>query len=261
MLYSSVEIALYLNLATTAVKDAGGKLRYLTGNDLTTIQFQNTAQSEETQCLEFGTALWIANNDDGDTKTQQELMKKLGVSKRAELTDHVDNYASRLFPRHANQYVMNAMSAKQQLLYALTMRHGVVPFSAPFVPDGAGAVEEHRLNAVGAPGTGLVFVVGNYIGDVGGSCHAEQKLMAALGKYLKLNTIVGSVTVSGIKMPCSYCEAALADVQTRLTALGTQITLRTRNAYVDELRGEAGLNMAHPANIRMLDIDHYFAQP
>jgi hypothetical protein len=261
MLYSNVEIALYLNLATLEIKSASGRLRYLTGNDTTTIPFQQTAQSEETQCVEFGSALWIANNDDGDTKTQQELMKKIGVSTRAELTDHVDKYASRLFPRHSNQYVTGGMSAKQKLLYSLTMRHGVLPLPAPFVPAGAGAVEEHRLGAVGVPGTALVFVVGSYTGDAGNSCHAEQKLMAALGKYLKVNTIVGNVTVNGIKMPCAYCEAALADVQTRLTALGTGITLRTRNAYIDDLRAEAGLNMSHPSNIRTLDIDTYFNAP
>jgi hypothetical protein len=261
MLYSSVEIALYLNLATIEVKAAAGKLRYLMGNDTTTIPFQQTAQSEETQCVEFGSALWIANNDDGDTKTQQELIKKIGVSTRAQLVDHVDTYASRLFPRHSNKYVTGGMSAKQKLLYSLTMRHGVLPFPAALVPGGGGVVEEHRLGAVGEPGTALVFVVGSYVGDAGLSCHAEQKLMAALGKYLKVNTIVGSVTVSGIKMPCAYCEEALDDVQKRLTALKTGITLRTRNGYVDELRGEAGLNMAHPSNIKTLDIDTYFDAP
>jgi hypothetical protein len=72
-LYELAKVATYLNLATIKIKGEAGSLEWLTGND-NTIAYEDTAQSQETQCLSFGSTLWIANNEDRDTTTQKTFV-------------------------------------------------------------------------------------------------------------------------------------------------------------------------------------------
>src|SRR4051794_6307991 len=115
MEYADTEkIALYLNLAAIKIKDGNGALRWLTG-DGTTIAYDNTTVSEETQCLAFGSALWIANNDDGDSIMQRTFLNRMGITKPAKLLKHVETYYTRLFSYHAatGALVTGGMTGKE----------------------------------------------------------------------------------------------------------------------------------------------------
>lgn len=104
--------------------------------------------------------------------------------------------------------------------------------------------------------TNIVFVRGDYQGDAVTSCHAEQKLLAALGLFLRLNPNFRTpVRVAGCKAACGTCRAVLAAVVTRLSA--RPMTLRYESTYVDTQRRIARIGVDNnPA--RALDVAHYF---
>jgi hypothetical protein len=70
-------MALYLNVATDRLK-TDQSLRWLTG--VATAFAVTRAPSQETQCMSVGGALWIANNDDADTATQQTFLEAMGIN-------------------------------------------------------------------------------------------------------------------------------------------------------------------------------------
>ena len=91
MLYSMVEVAIYLNVATNLIQKANGYLTYLTGDESVRITKTNS-RTEETQILQiFSKAIWIANNEDSDTYMQKELLDKLSIDDYRDLIEHVSN--------------------------------------------------------------------------------------------------------------------------------------------------------------------------
>jgi hypothetical protein len=263
MLYSLDQVALYLNRATILIKKAKGDLEYITGKKGTTIAASGLG-AEETQCLSFGSAIWIANNDNGDTLIQMALLNKLGINTAEQLIDHVDRYQARVMATAKGAFVPAAMTAEESLLFAIASRHDAD--SAPgekFAP--AAPMElppsvknpEYKLTASGpAPSSGLVFVTGSFmaVGGGEGSEHAEQKLLVALSK--SFGSVNGTVTISGCKMACSVCEKVLEDTAKELKS--RNIALKYVNTYVNELRDKAKLSKKNAVNVKALDVALYF---
>lgn len=251
-------VATYLNLAVRRTNQAAGDMAWLTG--VVSAYAVGAGQSEETQCLTFGSAMWIANNDDADTTLQRTMLNALGISKPAQLLRHVERYFTRVLNYHMGALAPGGHSAKQDLL--LRFNGGGAPAQAAVCPPaGGGACAAYGLASPGPPpSSGIVFVTGNYqsLPGAGVSYHAEQRLLAALGKYLQAKTIVGQVTVGGVKTACNTCDAALQAVQARLAALHEPVRLRYQNALADQHRVAVGLNPNNPPNIHQLDVNHYY---
>src|SRR5438874_2422537 len=109
-------IATYLNLAVRKTRRAG-TLAWLTGAAAVVCPVVAAPQCEETQCLSFGSALWIANNDDADSTLQRTIVNRLGLSKEPKLLRHVEAYFTRLLPyNHLGVVNAGALSAKESLL-------------------------------------------------------------------------------------------------------------------------------------------------
>ncbi len=263
MLYSLDQVALYLNRATILIKKAGGDLEYITGRRGTTITAFGKG-AEETQCLSFGSAIWIANNDDQDTLLQLALLNKLGISTREQLMDHVDRYQGSVMTTFRGAFKVESMTAEETLLYLMATRNDVdrlpderfAPPPAMTLPASA-RNPEYKLSASGpAPSSGIVFVTGSYAAQGGGDGgeHAEQKLLVALSK--SFGSVNGTVTISGCKMACSICEKVLED--TALALRSRNIGLKYVNTHVNALRDSVGLSKKNSVRIKALDIEHYF---
>ncbi|KPF41674.1 hypothetical protein D621_21480 [beta proteobacterium AAP51] len=254
------QVALYLNRATLLIKAAGGKISYITGNDATSVSCSGQ-RAEETQIASFGDAVWIANNDDADSSTQRELLDKLGISSSKELIDHVDNYQGRVLSSHKGAFTPGAMTPEETLLYKMATRSDAESGTSLAVPGTlapaakAAANPSFKISGAGpAPTAGIVFVVGSYVGGEGTSEHAEQKLLAALGKTPR--AMSAAVTISGCKMACSTCKEVLDKAAARFKSSGGQ--LRFNNSIVGIWRDEAKLSKKHAKGIRSLDVAHYF---
>jgi hypothetical protein len=254
------QIACYLNLATDMIKAATGSLNWLTGGTQT-VAFVAGA-SQETQCLSWGNTIWIANNSDDDSDTQRLFLNALGIDTGDKLLRHIKDpagYARRVFPAHAGALVPTAFTAKDNLFYSL-IGNGLLTPGALFVPAGGVTNTEFSLAAATtAPlKSGLNFVKGNYTGDAGTGLHAEQKLLAALGKLCVTWKPQGKVNVGGVKPPCTTCGPVLKAVYYRMISLNYGTYLQYETQQLTQLRTTAGLPTVGVTGIRALDVNTYF---
>ena len=257
------KIATFLNLATIKIKAEQGSLRWLTGA-ATTIAFTNTAASQETQCMSFGSTLWIANNDDGDSTTQKNFLDALGIKKPAKLHDLAVGYGTRVLNYHqqGQNHVLapGGHSPKQAFLHAL-MGGGTPQRSGNFAASTAVANGTYTLNTETYPATGaIVFVSGTYEGTGGESEHAEQRLLAALGLLMSNGETdpAGAVIINGCKSACGTCKNAINEARSRLSELKKTFWLDFAHATSDRLRQDSGLGADDNAGIKKLTIDEYF---
>ncbi|HYR27821.1 MAG TPA: hypothetical protein VEU30_05115, partial [Thermoanaerobaculia bacterium] len=100
-----VMIATYLQLVVKHTD--GAKLTWLFGKDQVS-GMEIHGGHEETQCLSFGGALWIASNDDFDSKAQLQFLAYIGIAKPSKLLDHVKTYGRRVLQRNGT-----TLAAKQ----------------------------------------------------------------------------------------------------------------------------------------------------
>ena len=266
MAFSDDNIALYLNLATIKTRAAAGDIGWLTGAPGTVIP-TGAAASQETQCMVIGSCIWIANNEDSDTDFQYAFLNRLGIRSYAKLAAHVEAHQKRMLPTHAGNFVIaGGIRPSERLVARITdTAHGTAAVFPAFALPGApvGTCNMYNLAAVAAPPiSGIVFVRGSYQGVPGGGAeHAEQKLMAALGKYLQ-STGTGiyakRLQVGGCKSACQTCSGVLTAVAARLVASPMQNRLSFDLAALVDARNAVGMGPAHPAGIKALDVAHYF---
>ena len=263
MAYSMNQVALYLNLAAKRVQ-ADGNLRYLTGN--TNVALNGGGQGSETQILFVRDALWIANNDDADTRLQKAIVDRLGIDTPEALIEHVDAYQGRVFGRRRqgnNESYNVGTSPTATLLYELAGMDDAgesrdVPYPGNLVLPAAAAA--NRVITIGAPNafhappvTGLVFIVGNYqASNNAPNEHAEQKLLAALSQLP--DNIRGTLALYGCKRACNVCATVVQDVTRKLR--GEQRYLNSRSHDDPHVNGYQ--NQFHAANIKSLDVDAYY---
>jgi len=257
------EVSLYLNLATTILNNNAGSLEFLTGNTNYTIVLGDAnSQNQETQCLSVAGRLWIANNNDADSTTQRNFIIQLGISTKTKLLAHVDKYLQRVLGYHGdNVQYAHQNSGKRRLLFQSNFgMHATTRGAALAVLPGGGICNTHSVgNALTVPpNDSLLMIIGQYQGDVAVGFHAEQKLIAAFGKYVRAHPGPYSVTVGGNKTACATCAAVLADASLRLAAMNPPSTLTYTNAIMDRLRGTVGLGADDPAGIRRADLAPYF---
>lgn len=263
MAYSMNQVALYLNLAAKRVQ-ADESLKYLTGNK--TPKITGGGQGSETQILFVRDALWIANNDDADTRLQKAILDRLAIDTPDGLIDHVDAYQGRVFGRRRqgnNESYDVGTSPTATLLYELAGMDDLgasrdVPYPGDLVLPAAPAA--NRLITIGAPNnfhappvTGIVFIVGNYqSSNDAPNEHAEQKLLAALSRLPE--NIRGTLALYGCKRACNVCATVVQDVTRKLR--GEQRYLNSRSHDDPHVQGYQ--NQFHAANIKSLDVDAYY---
>jgi hypothetical protein len=262
---SDDQICLYLNLATTKTRAAAGDIGWLTGTAGTTIQV-GASTSQETQCMVIGSCIWIANNEDVDTDFQFAFLNRLGIRSYAKLKEHVEAHQTRLLPIHAGKFnITDGAKPGEKLLARMTgtanRAAAVFPaFALPDQPDGG--CQTYSLTSASAPPvSGIVFVKGSYIGAGGENEHAEQKLMAALGKYLQGSgtSIYGKrLQVAGCKSACQTCRGVLQNIAGRLLVGISRTRLSFDDPELVDARNGVGMGPAHPSNIKALDVAHYF---
>ena len=260
-------IALYLNCALKLIRNKNNKLHYLTGNELGAAISRPGTQNQETQCLVVGGALWIANNDDADTNTQRELLNRLGINRFNKLAEHVEKYRGRVLPTHNGAYNQGAFTLKHKLLFALIPEskrlNPPAAYTSP-MPTSVNNVTYNVGNQVNnlKNNSRIVFVTGTYEGQGGGQsgCHAEQKLLAALGLLWKDPfSHKQPVYLQGCKSPCTRCEQVLNVVSQRIrTSSGKRFS--SANITVRNARTSSGLIQVttNEAGVRALNVDTYF---
>ena len=267
MLYNLTKTAIYLNQATTLINKSNGKLTYLTGDNSVTLQnFNSNSQTQETQCMAVGSALWIANNDDGDTDTQFELVNKLGIKQREALFRHVDKNGNLVLKTHSGQYNYQGMTAQEQVLHKMIDRKGGRLKPPTFVTLGTPVTNltYNISTSQSKPATsGIVFIKGAYAGksgDVSAKMHAEQKLLAALSKVFK-DTGIRRAAVAGCKMPCCTCETVLKSTRKKISELDFHFWFEFENGqFVTDSRIDVKLNQVNATGVRGLDVDAYFKE-
>lgn len=100
---------------------------------------------------------------------------------------------------------------------------------------------------------GIIFIVGNYVGDEGVNEQAEQKLLAAL-KWVPDN-IRGTMALYGCKPQCSVCESVFKKAIPRLNS-----HYRYPNCRAHEDKPDLYPHSANAQNIKALDVDKYFPE-
>lgn len=255
------QVSLYLNLATAILNAKKGSLEFLTGNKTYKIDGVNeSSMSQETQVLTFGTSIWIANNDDTDSATQKKYIEKIGITTRAGLVTHVETYRSRVLGRHGTKvWDTHQRAPKEKYLFGLigTDKKKALGDAMAILPGGGAATEYALTSPNPPPSVPILFVRGAYTGEGGTSYHAEQKLIAAFGRYVGRNPSVYAVAVAGNKPACSKCDGVLAAAATRLGLLTYASTLTYTRAASDA-HTAAGLGVDDPAGICKADIDTYY---
>jgi hypothetical protein len=263
---SDDQIALYLNLATSKTRAAKGDIGWLTGTPGTIVPV-SASSSLETQCMVVGSCIWIANNEDVDSDFQCDFLNRIGISRYSVLVRHVEAHQTRLLPTHAGKFnVSSGAKPGEKLMARLTdtrnNTEAVFPeFRLPEA-NAQGSCTSYSLTSALAPvAEGIVFIKGSYQGTDGENEHAEQKLMAALGKYLQgygTGIYSKSVTVSGCKSACSTCRGVLEAITLRLRNGLSANRLFFDDAALVGARTEVGMGASHPKGIKKLDIAHYF---
>jgi len=271
-MHRSEQVALYLNAVATHLGETAGKLdKLVAGNK--TITF-STGRNEETQCLSVDGALWIANNDDADTNSQQAFLNAIGINNYDKLVEYIDQYQSLVLPSTKNSatLTMESLSPKKRLLYELATADGknnlLTMQQLPQLPANPVSNPSYSLASndpppapkkLGTTWSNILFVKGSFDGKKtkAGSEHAEQKLLAALSRCTD-RAFGKGVKVFGCKMACAVCETVLESAARKLSARGA--TLKYVDSVVDDLRNsdKVKLRKANPDGIKDLDVDAYF---
>ena len=261
MAATAEQASLYLNLATALLNSNKGSLEFLTGNKTHKIDGVNeSSDSQETQVLTFGTSIWIANNDDTDSATQEKFLKKIGVTTRDGLLTHVETYRSRVLGRWGTKvWDTHQKAPKEKYLFGLVGTDKKKTLGGAMAsPPGNGAVTVYSLTSTLPPASvPILIVTGAYTGEGGTLYHAEQKLIAAFGRYVKQNPSVYAAVVAGNKPACTKCDSVLAAVATRLGQLERVSTL-TYTRTASSAHTAAGLGVDDPAGVCKADIDTYY---
>lgn len=263
------QVALYLNLAAKRVHESRN-LSFLTGNNA--IAMGAGGLGQETQIMFVRNALWIANNDDADTRLQKSLLDRLGINTVDALIDHVDTYQGRVFGRRRQGGVdvyENRASPTERLLFELagyeedgSARAAGVPYAANLVPPVRGVANPtYTIQGAAArraepPVNGIVFVLGNYDADEATRAavneHAEQKLLAALSSVP--DAIRGTLALYGCKRACNVCARVLTAADARLRQERRYLNTRSHDdAHVENYQAQF-----HAENIKALDVAAYF---
>nr|WP_319776209.1 hypothetical protein [uncultured Sphaerochaeta sp.] len=258
-----VEVAIYLNVATNLIQEANGYLTYLTGDNSVKIEKTNS-RTEETQILEiFSKSIWIANNEDSDTCMQKALLDKLNINDYRDLIEHVDTYGNRILTHHQGNFTYGGMSLKEKLFYNFMTRHGTVARAGALTQIG-GSANNPMYNITSATGPPpldkIVFVRGDYEGSVGNKKHAEQKLLAALGRFLTTYDFTGTILVRGCKSPCETCGKVLAEMSEYFAEHKPGIKFVYSNSIIEEYRKDVGLNVVHASGVSAIKLDKYFPE-
>jgi hypothetical protein len=238
----------YLNVVATKVAAGTLTLRWLTGGTETITGLTADARHEETQGLSFGGTLWIANNGDNDSNVQQAFLNWAGISLPGQLLTHAKTYSVMALPFHAGALsVARIARDEDRVLYAALQATGASLTANTFTTAGTVACGDFNLaTAGGAPGRGaIVFVTGDYqcTAAGGNSCHAEQKLLGAMGRVLASGKDFYTVArVAGTKPPCKTCRQVIDAVLAIIPGL-----------RFDTTQGRQNVN-----GITKLDVSHYF---
>lgn len=258
-------IATYLNLATDKLKETPN-LSWITGVE-TPITLGSTAESQETQCMQIQGAIWIANNEDADSTTQRNFLNALGIRTLDELSYLSIVYGAHLLPFHKGTLALKKTYPKVNLLAYMiggTEHPEQLEEAEHYEVLTTATNTSYALSSVTPPPvSGIVFVSGSYQGDeatqTNSGQHAEQKLLAALGKYMQANPTFGAtVYLGGIKMPCSKCDTVVNAVAARL-----RFRVEIRQDLTTTLRGmrsKAKISVKSATGIRQLNVDHYFPE-
>jgi hypothetical protein len=253
-------MALYLNLATKRIKEAGGSLSYIANKTDKKVKVPGDEGQQETQVLYLGgiqPRLFIANNDDKDTETQRELMNLLGIDNIGLFNDHIDRFQGCALKRAKGEY-SGGRTPKEELLYSLVGLKKTDAADLKNFDFGKTVVND----TVGTGGDlagvfgNLVFVTGSYEGSGGDTLHAEQKLVALVLKNVAKLRKYRRLTVAGCKTACGTCAKALADAAGSLENEGLPL-FWTDDAAVKKARTDAKLSPDDPKDIRMLNVKAY----
>ena len=262
MLRTLEAISTYLNLVSDILR-ATTNYQFLTGTSTPCTFTVRPSPNQETQCLSFGTTFWIANNNDVDSDVQKRYLEAVGVKTAEDLRRHVTKYAKRVLKFHGTTIrPSHQRSPTERFVYALA---GVTDGSErgdalPVLPNG-GVVESYDLGTVlkteAPPVAQIVIITGTYDGTGGEALHAEQKLVAALGRSIRQYPGTFGVKVAGVKRPCGTCEPVLAAVKRKLEARTPPVDLDYSNS-VGSARAGTGLGEDTPPGIRSLNVDAYY---
>lgn len=264
------EIALYLNLATSKTKDDGG-LKWLTGANADSDPKPGDSKALETQTMVVGSGLWIANNEPADSVFQKAFLNHVGVRNLKHLVTHVETYRSRVLPdnqpakgKQGQVNVVEGSKPGAKLLQKLSgIDNGtdvVAPLKLP--KSTADSCSTFALSSPTAvpPASGVVFVTGDYQSTEGSKQHAEQALVAALGRFLTRGTGLSSMQpyVSGCKCACSVCAGVLEAVRLRLLTSRPGVLLTFDGKAANILRATVKMDQTTATDVAKLDIPHYF---
>jgi hypothetical protein len=209
-------IATYLNVM---VMRDDGDLAWLTETNASFAISKNTVH-DETQCLYFTDALWLANNVDADSTTQQTFLEMLGIDSAAALKTHVTTYGARVLKRMTmkkDAIQPSAFKGKPKEVRLHEYLQKPAKFPAKLASYSKCGLSEFSLTGTGSPASSnITFVHGDYATakSKGGTCHAEQKLIAALGIYLKsAKSKPGEIFIAGVKPACVACSAVLKELE------------------------------------------------
>ncbi len=234
-------IATYLNYLSIRATSGSYNSTWLTGKKLKADPRAAAPEHEETQCLSFGSTLWIANNDDRDSEYQRGLLTELGIGRPPDLLKDATRHGSRLLNYHeaTGGYPLGETDPKAKLLYQLLGGTGLGAPAEYVPPPVRNACGRYSLKSGGTPPSGaVVFITGDYDYVGGGKeCHAEQKLLAALGIYMRSHQVAGSIAVAGTKLPCTTCGRVLA-------ALAHSLRFLYYSLYYSEISDPGHLNAA-----------------
>jgi hypothetical protein len=252
-----VRVALYLNLILSKIKN--NKIPILNSNSTKSLASSPGNSNEETQVLYVRNRLWIANNDDNDTKAQNSLLQILGITTTKQLFDHVDEYQKNALEMHNKKVNYNGCSPKGRLLYKLAKAEKLVGddglISAKYFTPSNSSLPFYTLSSETKElGKSIVFVKGNYESDDNHTKeHAEQKLLHVLIQH-KSQFFDERVTIAGCKMACSTCQKVLEKAQSKLSGM---LRFHYVNKEVDAIRKEddIGLNQTTTSDIKALKID------
>jgi hypothetical protein len=263
MLRTLEAISVYLNLVVELLK-RDEDYSFITSGTATLTHTIVATQNQETQCMSFGSTIWIANNEDEDTLLQKKFLTDVGVKTAEDLRRHVAKYATRALghaPSRENVAESHQRSPGQKFLYNLVEIPPTTRGTAMVALPRDGVVAEYalgtRTKTEAPPVAQIVVITGKYEGEGGVKMHAEQKLLAALGRALRLYPGLFGIKCAGLKRPCGTCGPVLEEVKNLLAARTPALDFDYSSSVGDK-RDRTGLGEDTPPGIRALEIGAYF---
>jgi hypothetical protein len=262
MLRTLEAISTYLNLVSDILRSSRN-WEFLTGTSTACGFTPAASANQETQCLSFGSTFWIANNDDVDSDVQKRYLEAVGVSTAEDLRRHVAKYAKRALKFHGTTMRQtHQRSPGEKFLYALGgVTDGSDRGDVLAVLPRNGVIASYALGTVtkteAPPVAQVVVVTGDYDGTGGSAMHAEQKLVAALGRSIRQYPGTFGIKVAGLKRPCGTCSPVLAAVKKKLEDRSPSVDL-DYGSSIGSARDGTGLGVDTPPGIRTLNVDAYY---